>query len=378
VRSLIAAVSLLAIPAALRGQELNIWIDAGAAHARPPADWVGVGAMNLGVLGTRVSLERFGPAALELELTGGRSTRPGAGGWVEGALRGDVARRVGRYTLSAHAETFRLGYQTPVAYRQYGATLLPRASTSVGPFSLSLEGELTRGRWRFQDSAFALTGPLALSGATLTAGRTVGRVWAEANARVLTARNAAVPGAYQALGASVTYMEGRLGGVLGTELWQTPHGLEGAYRAAGLFSVSDRMDATVALGRSATAPLYGSPGSFTASAMLSWKLSSVRKRPTTPRVVELAEPLPGGRRVRFYLSAVDARRVSLTGDFTGWRPRPMQRSGDTWLLDLVLKPGVYHFGFLLDGERWYVPDGAPGLVDDGWGRRNASLVVEGA
>ena len=39
-----------------------------------------------------------------------------------------------------------------------------------------------------------------------------------------------------------------------------------------------------------------------------------------------------------------------------------------------LPPGVYHFGFRVDGE-WYVPEDAPGRVSDGYGQVNATLVV---
>jgi hypothetical protein len=52
----------------------------------------------------------------------------------------------------------------------------------------------------------------------------------------------------------------------------------------------------------------------------------------------------------------------------------MERHGDTWMARLSLTPGVYHFGFRVDGA-WYVPEDAPGRVNDEYGQMNATLVV---
>ena len=54
----------------------------------------------------------------------------------------------------------------------------------------------------------------------------------------------------------------------------------------------------------------------------------------------------------------------------------MERQDDSWTIRLTLAPGVYHFGFRLDGE-WFVPDDATGLITDEYGQRNATLVVPG-
>ncbi len=82
----------------------------------------------------------------------------------------------------------------------------------------------------------------------------------------------------------------------------------------------------------------------------------------------------GETRVSFRVERDDAIRVELMGDFTGWVPRPMDPSGSAWTTEIVIGPGTYHYGFLVDGE-WYVPEGLPGNVPDEWGRYNATLVV---
>jgi 1,4-alpha-glucan branching enzyme len=80
--------------------------------------------------------------------------------------------------------------------------------------------------------------------------------------------------------------------------------------------------------------------------------------------------------VRFRLDVPSAAHVELLGDFTFWEPVPMTRTGDEWTVEVNVAPGTYHFGFNVDGE-WYLPDDAPDSVPDEWGRRSATLVVEG-
>jgi hypothetical protein len=73
--------------------------------------------------------------------------------------------------------------------------------------------------------------------------------------------------------------------------------------------------------------------------------------------------------------AATATTVAVVGSFTGWEPRTMNRTADGWSITLVLPEGSHQFAFLVDGERWYLPPGAPGLVDDGFGRKNATVVI---
>ena len=43
---------------------------------------------------------------------------------------------------------------------------------------------------------------------------------------------------------------------------------------------------------------------------------------------------------------------------------------------LEIGNGTHHFGFLVNDE-WFVPDDAPDVVPDEWGRHSATLVIEG-
>ncbi|MDX1492849.1 MAG: glycogen-binding domain-containing protein [Longimicrobiales bacterium] len=105
-------------------------------------------------------------------------------------------------------------------------------------------------------------------------------------------------------------------------------------------------------------------------------LSSVRGE---GGVVEIVGRSEGRSVVRFALTPpVVASTVQVLGDFSLWEPLDMEADGrGGWQVDVEVREGVHHFGFLVDDE-WYVPDDAPDVVADEWGRRSATLVIEGA
>jgi len=55
----------------------------------------------------------------------------------------------------------------------------------------------------------------------------------------------------------------------------------------------------------------------------------------------------------------------------------MQKRAGEWWLRVTLPRGTHQFAFLLNGETWYLPKDAPGIVDDGFGRRNATITIGG-
>ncbi len=57
----------------------------------------------------------------------------------------------------------------------------------------------------------------------------------------------------------------------------------------------------------------------------------------------------------FRFKAPAALSVLLAGDFTHWqeKPIPMRKgSGDVWSTTVELRPGTYHYRFIVDGE-WH-------------------------
>jgi hypothetical protein len=70
-----------------------------------------------------------------------------------------------------------------------------------------------------------------------------------------------------------------------------------------------------------------------------------------------------------------AAPAAVGGDFNRWSPVVMRRQGEWWTITLPLAPGVYRYGFRRADGTWFVPDGAPGRRDDGFGGVSAVLVV---
>lgn len=84
--------------------------------------------------------------------------------------------------------------------------------------------------------------------------------------------------------------------------------------------------------------------------------------------------------VEFVLEAPGARTVSLAGDFTTWAPGIKLRDPDgdgVWVGRVRMQPGVHQYMFVIDGSEWVTDPRADRYVDDGFGNRNAVLVVPG-
>jgi hypothetical protein len=95
-------------------------------------------------------------------------------------------------------------------------------------------------------------------------------------------------------------------------------------------------------------------------------------------------PGPAGLRppatvIRFTLHAPGAERVSLVGDFNGWRSDEILLSDTTgrghFSGALPLRPGRYAYMFVVDGSTWVTDPTAEGHRDDGFGNRNAVVTV---
>jgi hypothetical protein len=117
-------------------------------------------------------------------------------------------------------------------------------------------------------------------------------------------------------------------------------------------------------------PLY-----LSASRTSVWGGLSVRLGGSRP----FAAPVPARTRdgrATIAFRARDAKGTpAIAGDFTGWKPVPMQREGSRWTYAAQLAPGVYHYAFVAEDGTWFVPDSVPGRQDDGMGGKVAVLVV---
>jgi hypothetical protein len=77
--------------------------------------------------------------------------------------------------------------------------------------------------------------------------------------------------------------------------------------------------------------------------------------------------------------AAPASRVAVVGDFNDWDPTatPLRRTDDgaTWTVELHLKPGRYHYTFLIDGRRWAGDPAGVRAVESDFGAPVSVLTV---
>jgi hypothetical protein len=103
-------------------------------------------------------------------------------------------------------------------------------------------------------------------------------------------------------------------------------------------------------------------------------------QPTSAPVLQVATDTTSAVRilVQFRLGAADASEVALVGDFTSWKPDHQLRqiAPGVWAVDVALEPGVYNYGFLVNGEQWTLDPLAP-RITDGFGGANSRLAVLG-
>ena len=348
-------------------QDTRAYVDAGVSHARPPAG-VDLDPSTYALLGARFFA---GPAFGSLH--GGLAMDASSADWVGGRLGGRYQlSRTGKITwgVTGLVSAFRLGEPTP--YSALTARLLPEARLSSGNTALVLRGYGGVGRSDVTDTSqeppVSFVADLWMYGAGLEAIRPIGGTQAWLGAEIIDAANGLYSSAYV----------GSLGSLAGTlwvaelRLWDTPGDVELEFTISLSVPLSARWSAEFSAGRSGPDPLLASPAGADGSAAVSWAIFAPPTVP--PAVVTIGEQQPTS--VTFRLEDNGAEQVSVMGDFSSWEPVPLTRRGRTWSGVVHIEPGLYHFGFLVDGE-WYVPEHAPGRVTDDYGRWNATLVVPG-
>ncbi len=85
--------------------------------------------------------------------------------------------------------------------------------------------------------------------------------------------------------------------------------------------------------------------------------------------------------VRLVMLEPQAQSVSVAGDFNGWQPQetPLERTEDgAWTVTIQVKPGRYHYMFVVDGQEWITDPFAGEYSSDGFGAKNAVLDVSHA
>jgi hypothetical protein len=265
---------------------------------------------------------------------------------------------------------FALGYTEPFEYRAYAAEMVPALTWNLNSVQIIASPRGTAGFW----TADTLDGDIGVVGGSLKLAHSFGALSGTISGEAYDATNGAQNGSYGGIGFDLGVSVGslHLGG--GVKRWRNPIESEWGYSAFATKTVSGVVQIEAQLARSVMDPVLASPGSFGASLGVSWRIFSSSRRQLAP-VALVTTGRSAGRVVVFTIES-DAQTVALSGSFSEWTPIPMDRRGRNFTVEVTVPAGTHHYGFLLNGTDWYVPKNAFGIVDDGFGRKNATLVVE--
>lgn len=78
-------------------------------------------------------------------------------------------------------------------------------------------------------------------------------------------------------------------------------------------------------------------------------------KPAAPVAAPAAKPVPSAapmRKLEMSFDAPFASQVNIAGDFNAWEMTTLalRKTDSVWKITLELKPGTYHYKFLVDGE----------------------------
>jgi hypothetical protein len=136
-------------------------------------------------------------------------------------------------------------------------------------------------------------------------------------------------------------------------------------------ALSETVSLNVAAARYPANRLTGAAAGRFAGLGISFRLAAGVSRPPKPAAVD---PPPFGL-TRLSITAPNADRVELAGDFTQWNPVPARRAPNgVWYVDLRIAPGEYRYAFRVNGKEWRVPAGVR-TADDDFGGKSAWLTV---
>jgi len=86
------------------------------------------------------------------------------------------------------------------------------------------------------------------------------------------------------------------------------------------------------------------------------------------------------REVVMIYDAPAAQSVAVVGDFNGWNAEKhlmVRQDSGPWRARLKLPAGIYHYGFIVNGSQWVSDPRAEKLLEDGFGRENSLLLIDG-
>ena len=378
-RILGAALVLLAPPSV--AAQTDVAVEVGASQVGPA---LGLDAEDAryAMGGLRASHYAASGSGLFVSLLGGRALGDSTGGsFVSGLLGASLIDTWStRWSGSVDLTVLGFGVRDPFPYRTFAAEMAPSVryrgpNVSVDVGLLGGVGQSRIELWRriggrtrvFEDEHWRVgtTGEVLVGSPTVQVGLAAGAHRASGED-------------YRSLGGR--FVVGAEWGVveLRVDRWDTPLGLETTGGIALAIPLGDAWRFRGFFGRSDPDPLtLAQPGASSGGALLGWTAYTSRPAARAP-LFEVLERTDSGSRIRLAIEApAHATSVQVLGDFTLWEPVAMRREGDRWVAELEVGVGAHHYGFLVDDE-WYLPDDAPDVVPDEWGRESATLVIEGA
>ena len=98
---------------------------------------------------------------------------------------------------------------------------------------------------------------------------------------------------------------------------------------------------------------------------LSSSLVTARPATTLAAPSKFAIDVVEAGKYRLSITAPRARRVEISGDFTGWKPVQLEHEADDrWTLTLPLTLGTHRLNLRIDGGTWIAPPGLMTMSDD--------------
>jgi hypothetical protein len=365
----LAGVVLGTVAPVLHAQSSSLILDGGVSHSLPPGEALVDESSSYGLVGARfdvaVSRTSLFFASGYLGLTPDEET----GNWASGSAGTVLTFPVGSLVdlgATVWGGAFTVGGRFP--YNGLYGRVMPELRLYAGGWTFAIHAVGGRGRTvtTFRRDLLALTisaDPWSY-GTGAEFGRLAGHASAFIGADLIETSNGRYASAHARASLRAEGVETRL--ELG--LWDTPSGFEPTGEVAVSVPLGGGVRAELYGGRSAPDPLLATLPSADFGAILSWQIVGIAAQSSEVARVD-------GSDVVFTLSAPGAEEAFVVGDFTLWIPVEMGRGEDgNWTLRLVIEPGRYEFGFIVDGD-WYVPLDAEDVTIDEWGQPNATLVV---
>lgn len=350
--------------------QASLWLDGGTSTAQPPAGVLDATSSAYWQLGMHGELNHRG-WQLATAANVGNGFQSDSARWLWGEA--SLARLWSgpNTTLSLGTSLYGLRYTDPFEYSAVAAEFWPSIAWHTSSFEFTAMPRGTVGFWR--------SGPerldIGVAGGVLKTAYTTGALTTTISGEIYSASNGTLHGTFQGIGLEISSSLGSLEFGGGVKRWQNPIETEWGYSAFVSKPLIAGIQLDIQAARSVTDPVLASPGNFGASIGLSLRILSSGRDLARP-VALVGKTQPDGQLVVFTLEAETASSVALSGSFSEWQPIPMHKTGATFTVELTVPSGVHHYGFFVDGTDWHVPLDAGGIVDDGFGRKNATLVIE--